>query len=114
MTATEPGGADGGVPGTTRISARAVERLAAYLARDAGHVPAGRVAVRLADAAGALTVAVTLPVAVGGGVTGTVAERSTALREQVVAGLRDLAGRTVGSVDVRYAGVHRISGRRAL
>ncbi len=111
MSATEP---EPGtvVPGVTRISARAVERLAAYLARDAGHVPAGQVAVRLADAAGALTVAVTLPVAVGGGVTGTVAERSTALRGQVITGLRDLAGRTVGSVDVRYAGVHRISGRR--
>ncbi|MFE7504144.1 hypothetical protein [Promicromonospora sp. NPDC057488] len=110
MTAVEPGG--GVVPGTTRISARAIEKLAACLARESALVPLAQVSVRLADAGGALTVAVTLPVVVGGGVTGSVAERSSALRGHVISGMRDLAGRSVGSVDVRYAGAHRISGRR--
>ncbi|GAA2220780.1 hypothetical protein GCM10010413_10260 [Promicromonospora sukumoe] len=110
MTAVEPVG--GAVPGTLRISARAVEKLAACLAHEAAYVPLGQVSVRLADAGGALTVAVTLPVTVGGGVTGSIEERSSALRRHVITGMRDLGGRTVGSVDVRYAGVRRISGRR--
>jgi len=111
MTGTDrPVGAGPAVPGTTRITARALERLAVCLVRDAAHVDA--IAVRLADAGGSLKVTVTVPVAVGAGHTGSIADRSALLRRDVIAGMRDLGGRTVGAVDVRYSGVRRPTERR--
>ena len=114
MTATDrPVASAPAVPGTTRVTARALERLAVYLVRDAAHVHQREVVVRLADAGGALKVSVTVPVAVGGGVTGSIADRGDRLRRAVIAGMRDLGSRTVDAVDVRYSGVHRAPERRA-
>lgn len=100
------------VPGATRITARALERLAVGLTRDAAHVPSGDVSVQLSDARGGLVVAVTVPVAVGGGAgprtTQSIEDRGTRLRQRVIDGMRDLAGRTVNTVDIRYRGVRRI------
>jgi hypothetical protein len=98
------------VPGTTRITARALERLAVGLARDAAHVPSRDVSVRLSDARGGLAVAVTVPVVLGGAGPRTgqsIEDRGTRLRRQVIDGMRDLAGRTVNTVDIRYSGVRR-------
>lgn len=105
------------VPGATRITARALERLAVGLARDAAHVPSRDVAVRLSDARGGLAVAVTLPVALGGRagsrITQSIEDRGTRLRQHLIDGMYDLAGRTVNTVDIRYRGVHRTKQGRA-
>jgi hypothetical protein len=105
------------VSGATRITARALERLAVGLARDAAHVPLRDVSVRLSDARGGLAVAVTVPVVVGGGagpgIAQSIEDRGSRLRQRVIDGMRDLAGRTVRTVDVRYSGVRRTNQRRA-
>lgn len=104
------------VPGATRITARALERLAVGLARDAAHVSSRDVSVQLSDARGGLAVAVTVPVALGGGAgprtTQSIEDRGTRLRRHVIDGMHDLAGRTVNTVDVRYRGVRRTKQRR--
>ncbi|GAA4708507.1 hypothetical protein APR04_004564 [Promicromonospora umidemergens] len=100
------------VAGATRISARALEHLAVCLVRDAAHVQHRQVSVRLADDDGGLTVWVSVPVAVGPNTAGSAAERGSRLRRGVIVGMRDLAGRTVTAVDVRFSGVHQVSGRR--
>lgn len=112
------GAAEPAVPGATRITARALERLAVGLVRDAAHVPSREVSVRLSDAGGGLAVAVTVPVVVGGAAAGartapSIADRGSRLRREVIDGMRDLAGRTVRTVDVRYSGVRRTGERRA-
>ncbi|WP_369374158.1 hypothetical protein AB1046_08175 [Promicromonospora sp. Populi] len=113
MTATDRPVAAPAVPGTTRVTARALERLAVYLVRDSAHVHQREVAVQLADAGGALRVSVTVPVAVGGGATGSIKDRGDRLRRDVIAGMRDLGSRTVDTVDVRYSGLRRVTERRA-
>lgn len=100
------------VPGTTRISARALEHLAVCLVRDAAQVAHREISVRLADAGGALKVSVTVPVVVGTDGPGSIVDRSARLRRRVIEGMRDLAGRRVDVVDVRYLGVRRAEERR--
>ena len=90
-------------PGGTTISALALERLAVGLVRDAAHAHSREITVRLSDGGGALRIAVTLPVILGRAATGSIAERGAALRREVIEGMRALAGRTVGVVDVRYS-----------
>ncbi|MFI6428273.1 hypothetical protein [Promicromonospora sp. NPDC050880] len=99
------------VPGRTRISARALEHLAVGLVRDAAHAAQREVVVRLADAGGVLKVTVTVPVTVAPHLTGSIADRGAALRQHVIDGMRDLAGRRVDVVDVRYSGVRRTGTR---
>ena len=110
--AVEPGAPVTTVPGTTRISARALERLAVCLVHDAADVAHQEIAVRLADAGGALKVSVTVPVLVGVRSAGSIADRAARLRRHVIDGMRDLAGRQVDVVDLRYSGVRRGAARR--
>lgn len=103
---------DSGVLGRTTISARALQHLATGLARDAARVPRRDVAVVLSDERGRLRVSVTVPVALADDRGRSVLQGADAVRLRVVDGMRELAGRTVGTVDVRYSGVRRISERR--
>ncbi|MDR7384970.1 hypothetical protein [Promicromonospora iranensis] len=100
------------VPGRTRISARALEHLAVRLVGDAAQVAHREISVRLADAGGALRLSVTVPVALGGGAAGSIPDRGERVRRRLVEGMRDLAGRRVDVVDLRYSGVRRVVGRR--
>lgn len=98
--------------GRTTVSARALQHLATGLARDAARVPRRDVAVSLADERGRLRVSVTVPVALSAGDGRTLIDSGEELRRGVIEGMRDLAGRTVGVVDVRFSSVRRISERR--
>jgi hypothetical protein len=100
------------VPGTTRITARALEHLAVRLVGDAAQVAHREISVRLADAGGALKLSVTVPVAIGGGAAGSIPDRGERVRRRLVEGMRDLAGRQVDVVDLRYSGVRWVVGRR--
>lgn len=102
----------GAVAGTTNITGRALQRLAVGIARDSAQVSARDVSVTLADEQGALRVSVTIPVALAAGRDATIVEDGDELRQGVVDGMRELAGRTVGSVDVRYSGVRRMRKKR--
>ncbi|QYM65193.1 hypothetical protein [Microbacterium sp. Se5.02b] len=99
--------ATGGVSGSTTFSARALQRLAVGIVRDAAGVAVRDVGVQLSDHRGALRIAVAVPVARGGGQTSNLVEQGDALRRAVIDGMRDLAGRDVRIVDIRYAGVRR-------
>lgn len=101
-----------GVAGSTIVEARALQRLALGLVRDAAAVDARDVSVELTDHHGDLRVAVVVPVVRGRGHDDPVAVRGDALREAVVNGMRDLAARRVGAVDVRFAGLRREPERR--
>lgn len=109
MTLAEPVGR---APGRTTISARALEHLAAGLARDAARVPRRDVAVSVADEQGRLRVSVTVPVALTAGAGRSLVERGEELRRGVIDGMRELGGRAVSAVDVRYAGARRNGERR--
>ena len=98
------------VPGRTVVTARALEKVVAGLVRDAARVSTG--GVRLSDAAGQLAVAVQVPVALGDGSSRTLAERGVDVREHVVRGMAELAGRRVGEVEVTFTGVVRSPERR--
>lgn len=98
------------VPGRTTFTARALQRVAIGIAHDIARVSARDVAVQLSDQRGALRVTVTVPVATGRAVN--VIDSSEELRRGLVEGMRELAGREVRTVDVRYAGVRRISEKR--
>lgn len=102
----------GTAPGRTTITARALERLATGLVADAAGVPAGDIEISLHDEAGRLAAGVTLPAVIGTSDRRTLPERGAALRETVTRGMHDLAARQVGSVSVRYAGIHRQCERR--
>ncbi|PRA82011.1 hypothetical protein [Microbacterium sp. MYb66] len=95
------------VVGTTTFTARALQRLAVGLARDAARVAARDVGVQLSDERGALRITVTVPVAMGTPSEANLVDRGDGLRRALVEGMRDLAGREVGAVDVRYSGVRR-------
>lgn len=99
--------------GRTTVSARALQRLATGLACDAARVPRRDVAVALSDDRGALRVSVTVPVALAAFGGSTILDRGEDLRRAVIDGMRELADRAVGTVDVRYSGVRRPAERRA-
>ncbi|MBO0982200.1 hypothetical protein [Microbacterium sp. SD291] len=98
--------------GRTTVSARALQRLAAGLARDAARVSRRDVGVALADDRGGLRVSVTVPVALAAVGGGTILDRGEDLRHAVIDGMRELADRAVSTVDVRYSGVRRLAERR--
>lgn len=100
------------VAGATVVEARALHRLAVGIVRDATRVGAGDVSVQLADRRGDLRVSVEVPVVLTRQGTEPVSARADALRDAVVQGMRDLAGRRVGAVDVRFRGVRREMQRR--
>lgn len=99
-------------PGRTTISARALQRLSAAVAMDAAEAGPRDVTVTLSDDAGSLRVGVVVPARLGVPVI-PIPEQSARVREGVIAGMRDLGGRSVSSVDVRFVGVHRMAERRA-
>lgn len=100
------------VAGATAVDARALQRLAHGLVRDAAGVALDDVSVQLGDQRGDLRVSVSVPVALAGAAGTTLAERGDSLRDAVVRGMRDLAARRVRAVDVHYTGVRRSRGRR--
>ncbi|WP_336501652.1 hypothetical protein [Microbacterium paraoxydans] len=100
------------VAGATVVEARALHRLALGIVRDAALVCADDVSVQLADRRGDLRVSVEVPVVLGRLGSDPVSVRADAVRDAVVRGMRDLAARRVGAVDVRFAGVRREIGRR--
>lgn len=104
--------APGGAPGRTTVSARALEHLAVGLARDLARVPRRDVSVALADDQGSLRVSVTVPVALQGSRRESVVDSGAALRHGLISGMQELAGRTVGTVDIRYSGVRKIAETR--
>ena len=95
------------VPGTTTFSARALQRLAVGIAHDAARVAVGDVGVQLSDRRGALRISVTVPVAETAGQGANLVDRGEEVRQRLVDGMRELAGREVGSVDIRYTGIRR-------
>lgn len=109
----EPGTPDAAVPGRTTIRPRAVQHLAAGLVRDTARVSARDISVTLSDDAGALTVSVVLPAVVSEPPL-TIPEQSERLRAGLIAGLQDLAHRTVGCVDIRFSGVKNPTERRVV
>ena len=97
--------------GRTTVSVRALQRLATGLVRDAARVTRRDVGIAIADDRGALRVSVTVPVALAAA-GGTIVDRGEGLRRVVIDGMRELADRAVGTVDVRYSGVRRVAERR--
>ena len=100
------------VAGATVVEARALHRLALGIVRDVAGVGAGDASVDLADSRGDLRVSVAVPVVLGSRGGGPVAVRADAVRDAVVRGMRELAARRVGAVDVRFTGVRREGERR--
>lgn len=99
--------------GRTTLSARALQRLTEGVAKDAARVGARDVAVSLSDDAGALRVAVSVPVVVPSPAA-TILDQSARLRTGIIAGLEDLAGRRVSAVDIRFTGVQQSAERRVI
>lgn len=97
--------------GRTTLSARALQHLTRAVAKDAARVAADDVAVALSDDDGALRVSVVVPAVVGLPVM-TIPQQSERLRAGIAEGLDELAGRRVGAVDIRFAGVRRMTERR--
>lgn len=111
MTGDDAAGAvNGAVSGTTTFTARALQRVAVGVVRDAARVAVRDIAVQLSDQRGALRVSVTVPVDAGRGAN--LVDRGEELRRRVIEGMRDLADREVGTVDIRYSGVRRSNEKR--
>ncbi|MBT2484972.1 MULTISPECIES: hypothetical protein [unclassified Microbacterium] len=102
----------GAVPGATIFTGRALEHLAVGIAHEIAGVPARDVAVTLSDERGSLRVSVTVPVAVAENGGATIVESGDELRHGLIDGMRNLVGRTVSTVDIRYAGVLRTREKR--
>ncbi|MBT2495043.1 hypothetical protein HCX50_14665 [Microbacterium oxydans] len=100
------------VRGTTTFTARALQRLAVGIAHDVARVSARDVGVQLSDEHGALRIAVTVPVARASKRGTDLVTSGEDLRNGLIEGMRELAGREVGAVDVRYSGVRRSTERR--
>jgi hypothetical protein len=98
------------VVGTTTITARALQRLAVGIVRDAARVSVGDVGVQLSDRRGALRISVTVPVAERRGAN--LVDSGDELRRRLIEGMRELAGREVGTVDIRYSGVRKSTEKR--
>ncbi|GAA2016410.1 hypothetical protein [Microbacterium ulmi] len=113
MSADGIAGTRGATRGRTLIGARALQRLVAQLAGEAGRVPHRLVSATLADRAGALEVSVTMPLRMASRRDETLLERGSAVRGGVISGMRDLAARRVERVDVRFAGVRHGEGGRS-
>ncbi|MGW9157016.1 hypothetical protein [Microbacterium sp. NPDC055665] len=103
---------EGIVVGTTTFTARALQRLAVGIAHDVARVSVRDVGVQLSDEHGALRIAVTVPVATASTSGRNLVEGGEGLRNGLIDGMRELAGREVGTVDVRYSGVRRSTERR--
>lgn len=93
--------------GTTTFTARALQRLAVGIAHDVARVSVRDVGVQLSDDHGALRIAVTVPVAIASQSGKNLVTGGEDLRTGLIEGMRDKAGREVGTVDVRYSGVRR-------
>lgn len=100
------------VVGTTTLSAKALQHIATGIARDAARVPVDDVSVALADERGRLRVSVTVPLALTPGRDVSVRKDGEELRRRLIEGMRDLSGRAVDAVDIRYAGVRTVTERR--
>lgn len=100
------------VPGATIVTARALHRLAAGIAHDVARVAAREVGMHLSDRGGTLALSVTVPMAESAGHDVNLVERGEELRRRLIEGMRELAGREVGTVDIRYSGVRRRSEKR--
>lgn len=100
------------VPGATIFTGRALEHLAVGIAHEIAGVPVRDVTASLSDERGSLRVSVTVPAALAetGGVT--LVESGDELRQGLINGMRELAGRTVSIVDIRYSGVRRTRQKR--
>ncbi|QYM76813.1 hypothetical protein [Leucobacter luti] len=113
MTIQSPTGVGASLPpGLTVLTGRALHHLALGIVRDAARVPARAVTVSLSDNGGALRATVVVPVTLNGSEHTTLRDHGTALREALIQGMDQLAGRVVDTVDVRFAGVHRAPTRR--
>lgn len=109
MSATDRSDIAGDVlRGRTALSARALQNLAVGVAKDAARVGSGEVAVTLSDDAGALRVSVVVPALIMTPVV-PIPEQGARVRAGIIAGMQELGGRRVGAVDVRFAGVRRMT-----
>ncbi|MDF2507309.1 MAG: hypothetical protein K0Q52_1168 [Microbacterium sp.] len=100
---------EGAVVGTTTFAARALQRLAVGIVHDVARVSVRDVGVQLSDEHGALRIAVTVPVAMASKSGRNLVDAGEDLRHGLIEGMRALAGREVGTVDVRFSGVRRIT-----
>jgi len=96
--------------GRTDISRRALERVATALAAEALGTGAASIRVRLDDVAGALGLGVAgrigvAPLGDGGRGGQSVVDRAEAAVDRIRTGMRTVAGREVGRIDVRLTGV---------
>lgn len=101
-----------GVPGRTTITPRALNRLAVGIVRDASQVGTNEVSLDLTDVAGALRASVTVPVALDHDDVTPLGERASNARNEIVARMQELSGRTLTAVDVRYSGVRAAQEKR--
>ena len=113
MSGTEPAGRS---RGRTRITSRALDRVASAVSADALGVDVKSVSVDLADGDGMLRLTVTAPIRVvslarvhqGSAVIartgGTVLERAALAQENIRSGVASLTGYSIGSVIVRLSG----------
>jgi len=102
--------------GHTTISAGTLERLATAIAADAFKVPLGSVRAGIRDRQGQLSVSLALALAVaplaeiagnarkGEGGHDTVFQRAATAREIIAKRIQELAGASVGRVDIRFTG----------
>lgn len=97
--------------GRTTLSARALQRLATGVAKDAARVHSRDVAVSLSDDDGALRVAVSAPVVVASPFS-PIPDQSERLRTGIITGLAHLSGRHVNAVDIRFIGIRHHAERR--
>jgi hypothetical protein len=98
--------------GTTTFTARALQQLAIGIALDTARVRARDVEVLLSDRRGALRIAVTVPAPETRDQGTSLIDAGEQLRCALIDGMRELAGRDIGSVDVRYSGIRRSAERR--
>ena len=95
--------------GRTTITARALTRVATGLAADAAGVTATSADVSLADREGTLAARVTVPATIGDG--RVLAEQGERIQNAFVSRMREVAGRHVAHVDIRFSGT-RITRRK--
>lgn len=98
--------------GRTVLTGRALRQTATGLVRDISGVPVKDITVHVSDLAGDLTLSVDLPFVLDGTTSDSLAGRGADVRDRVVTGLRELAARTAGVVNVRFSSVRRPDLRR--
>lgn len=91
------------VPGRVEITARALTSLARAVAAERLGAPAKRVRVGLGDAAGAMALDVTGPIAAGDDLVA----RSAQVADEVKSRVSELTGRRVGSAHIELTGIVR-------